>query len=429
MYAAQGREPRNKLRFMWFGAEEFNLLGSAAYVASLSQAERDQIEVMLNFDMVGSPNYVRFVYDGDGSATSPAGPAGSAFVEDVFADYFNSQGLAFEPTQFSGRSDYGPFIAVGIPAGGLFTGAEGLKTATQAAIYGGTAGAQYDPCYHLACDTLAGTGSGAGATAPGLALKALDEMSDAAAHAILFFSRTKVDVAQTAAIARGALGELELGPGRLRRPRARRRVADARSEGAGEAPAPSLFPPILARDGPRGRPGADRSRRDGQRHGERHPRDGACGRDVASTSAPSRSRTGAAPGSRWTATVGRVRDRREVRDAVSIAALCEVAEEAAFPGDLDELRSQLVALRISEAPEGIEEAEQAARDLQHVLGAPPHLATAARLDEIGYAARRLEQALDPTAPSPFTSTMRSAAAVADALWDDVQAAYRGSLDG
>ena len=199
VYAAQGREPRNKLRFMWFGAEEFNLLGSAAYVASLSQAERDRIEVMLNFDMVGSPNYVRFVYDGDGSATSPAGPAGSAFVEDVFADYFNSQGLAFEPTQFSGRSDYGPFIAVGIPAGGLFTGAEGLKTAAQAAIYGGTAGAQYDPCYHLACDTLAGTGSGAGATAPGLALKALDEMSDAAAHAIHFFSRTKVDVAQTAA--------------------------------------------------------------------------------------------------------------------------------------------------------------------------------------------------------------------------------------
>ena len=114
---------------------------------------------------------------------------------------------------------------------------------------------------------------------------------------------------------------------------------------------------------------------------------------------------------------------------LSIAALCEVAEEAAFPGDLDELRSQLVALRISEAPEGIEEAEQAARNLQHVLGSPPHLATAARLDEIGYAARRLEEALDPTAPSPFTATMRSAATVADALWGDVQAGYRGSLDG
>jgi hypothetical protein len=120
-------------------------------------------------------------------------------------------------------------------------------------------------------------------------------------------------------------------------------------------------------------------------------------------------------------------DRRDVRDAVSIAALCEVAEEAAFPGDLDELRAQLVALRITEAPDGIEEAEAAARDLQHVLGTPPHLATAERLDAIGQAARRLEVALDPTAASPFTAAMRGAADVADALWADVERAYRGAL--
>ena len=120
--------------------------------------------------------------------------------------------------------------------------------------------------------------------------------------------------------------------------------------------------------------------------------------------------------------------RQDVRDAVSIAALCEVAEEAAFPGDLDELRAQLVALRISEAPDGIEEAEEAARALQHVLGAPPQVASPARLDAIGHAARRLERALDPTAPSPFTSAMRSATEVADALWADVEPAYRGRLD-
>src|SRR5207344_147114 len=106
-----------------------------------------------------------------------------------------------------------------------------------------------------------------------------------------------------------------------------------------------------------------------------------------------------------------VSDRREVRDAVSIAALCEIAEEAAFPGDLDELRAQLVALRLTEAPAGIEEAEGAARDLQHVLGAPPQLATTQRLDAIGQAARRLEVALDPTAASPFTAAMRGAAEV------------------
>jgi Zn-dependent M28 family amino/carboxypeptidase len=186
-FAAQNREARNKLRFMWYGGEEFNLLGSTFYVNNLTADERADIMAMLNFDMVGSPNYVRFVYDGDGSDTAPAGPAGSGFIEDVFVDYFVSQGLASDPTQFSGRSDYGPFIARGIPAGGLFTGAEGIKTPAQAATYGGTAGIAYDPCYHQACDTFANN-SNAG----------LDEMSDAAAHAVLTMSRTKVDLAATA---------------------------------------------------------------------------------------------------------------------------------------------------------------------------------------------------------------------------------------
>src|SRR5688572_1377328 len=183
VFAEQGRTPRNKLRFMWYGAEEFGLLGSRFYVNSLSQAERDRIEMMLNFDMIGSPNFVRFVYDGDNSSFpvgpgAALGPAGSGTIEQLFNDYFDSQGLAKAPTPFSGRSDYGPFIAVGIPAGGLFTGAEGIKTATEAAIYGGTAGQQYDPCYHLACDTFANNSD-----------SALDQMSDAVAHAVLLFSK------------------------------------------------------------------------------------------------------------------------------------------------------------------------------------------------------------------------------------------------
>ena len=165
-------KPVRPVRFAFWGAEELGLLGSEHYVANLSDANRAKIYANLNFDMLGSPNYVRFVYDGDGSDTDPAGPPGSGEIEKVFTDYFDSKGLASDPTEFSGRSDYGPFIAVGIPAGGLFSGAEGVKTPEQAAVYGGTAGEAYDPCYHQACDTITN-----------LSTDALHELGDAAAHA------------------------------------------------------------------------------------------------------------------------------------------------------------------------------------------------------------------------------------------------------
>ncbi len=177
--AELGIEPTNTIRFAFWGGEEDGLIGSEYYVSQLSKQDIKNHAVNLNFDMVGSPNYVRFVYDGDGSPTGTAGPNGSGVVEDVFLDYFAGQGLAAEPTAFDGRSDYGPFIAVGIPAGGLFTGAEGIKTAAEAAIYGGTAGVAYDRCYHQACDTIDNVSD-----------DALDEMSDALAHATLTFAET-----------------------------------------------------------------------------------------------------------------------------------------------------------------------------------------------------------------------------------------------
>ncbi len=166
-------EPRQRIRFAFWGAEESGLLGSEHYVATLSDAALGRIYANLNFDMLGSPNYVRFVYDGDGSGPGDAGPPGSAQIEEIFTSYFASQNLASEPTEFNGRSDYGPFIAVGIPAGGLFSGAEGIKTEAQAAVYGGTAGEPYDPCYHAACDTI-----------NNLSPAALNELGDAAAHAV-----------------------------------------------------------------------------------------------------------------------------------------------------------------------------------------------------------------------------------------------------
>ena len=93
----------------------------------------------------GRRNFVRFVYDGDGSAFGIKGPNSIAHIEDTFASFVASQGLASKPTAFDGRSDYDAFINVGIPAGGLFTGAEGIKTAEEAAVHGGTAGIAYDP--------------------------------------------------------------------------------------------------------------------------------------------------------------------------------------------------------------------------------------------------------------------------------------------
>jgi Zn-dependent M28 family amino/carboxypeptidase len=173
-------KPRQKVRFAFWGAEEAGLLGSEHYVANLSDTELGKIYANLNFDMLGSPNYVRFVYDGDGSDTGISGPPGSAEIEGIFNSYFAGQNLAAEPTEFNGRSDYGPFIAVGIPAGGLFSGAEGIKTEEEAQVYGGTAGAPYDACYHQACDTI-----------NNLSPAALNELGDAATHAVYTLAVTK----------------------------------------------------------------------------------------------------------------------------------------------------------------------------------------------------------------------------------------------
>ena len=176
----------NRVRFSWWGAEELGLLGSNHYINDLvanKPSTLRKIALYLNFDMVGSPNYALFVYDGDNSAFpvgpgAAPGPAGSGQIEKQFHDYFESQGLPSAETPFSGRSDYGPFIAQGIPAGGLFTGAEGVKTAEQQVVFGGTAGVAYDQCYHQECDGLTNNNP-----------EAIDYNSDAMAHAVLTYAR------------------------------------------------------------------------------------------------------------------------------------------------------------------------------------------------------------------------------------------------
>lgn len=173
------KKPENTIRFAFWAAEEVGLVGSYSYVDRLPQAERDRIALALNFDMIGSANYVYMIYDSDESgfpAPVPV-PPGSVEIEDLFESYFTSIGQPYDDAEFSGRSDYAAFIEAGIPSGGLFTGAEEVKTEEQAAIWGGTAGEWLDPCYHQACDNI-----------DNVDVNALEVNADAIALAVLAYS-------------------------------------------------------------------------------------------------------------------------------------------------------------------------------------------------------------------------------------------------
>ncbi|WP_406272016.1 M28 family metallopeptidase [Streptomyces sp. NBC_00191] len=155
-------QPTKHLRFAWWGAEELGLVGSKYYVNNLPAAERSKISGYLNFDMIGSPNPGYFVYDDD--------PA----IEKTFKDYFAGLSVPTEiETEGDGRSDHASFKNVGIPVGGLFTGASRAKSSAQAQKWGGTAGQAFDSCYHSSCDTTSNIND-----------TALDRNSDAIAHAI-----------------------------------------------------------------------------------------------------------------------------------------------------------------------------------------------------------------------------------------------------
>lgn len=160
-------QPGRSVRFAFWGAEEPGLHGSGAYVDALAPEERERLTAYLNFDMIGSPNYVRFVYEDREAAP------GSETITRLFTDYFDSAGLAWDTFDLSDKTDHAPFSRAGIPTGGLFSGGIELKTDAQAAAAGGTAGVPADPCNDRICDTTANVNDAA-----------LDEMADAVAHAL-----------------------------------------------------------------------------------------------------------------------------------------------------------------------------------------------------------------------------------------------------
>jgi Zn-dependent M28 family amino/carboxypeptidase len=142
--------PAWKVRVAFWTGEELGLLGSTAYAQALGNQRDGPIRAYLNFDMVGSPNGIRAVYDGSVSSRPGAGAA----ITGLFTTALDGAGLSWELEQVGAASDHFPLEQAAIPVGGLFSGANELKTAAQAATFGGSAGAM-DACYHLGCDTRA----------------------------------------------------------------------------------------------------------------------------------------------------------------------------------------------------------------------------------------------------------------------------------
>jgi Zn-dependent M28 family amino/carboxypeptidase len=143
----------NAVRFVFWGAE-WTQSGSTDYRASLDFEEQLDIAMYLHFDMLGSPNGGHFVFDGDNSDGRGGGPYGTAQIEHLVAGYLNGRGIPTEGTDYDGNSDHFGFHALGIPSGGLYSGSFRLKTAPQAAKWGGTAGVAFDPCHQTRCDDL-----------------------------------------------------------------------------------------------------------------------------------------------------------------------------------------------------------------------------------------------------------------------------------
>jgi Zn-dependent M28 family amino/carboxypeptidase len=146
-----GSGPAWKVRVAFWTAEETGLFGSAAYANQLDAGDRVATKAYLNFDMLGSTNGVRVIY----READPPRPDTEMAIADLFASALALDGLDWEPRAIGAGSDHYPMQQAGIPIGGLYSGANELKSAEQATLFGGTAGAPDDACYHLACDTVA----------------------------------------------------------------------------------------------------------------------------------------------------------------------------------------------------------------------------------------------------------------------------------
>lgn len=158
-----------RVRFCWWAAEEVGLLGSDYHVKqaliATEPGERLQDHLInLNYDMLGSRNFVFGIYDDQSVENSTPNHTrpGNKKISDLFRRWFDEQRLPWSDASFDGRSDYGPFLAAGTVAGGVSTGAEEKKSQIERDRYelllgqglAGLVNVSYDSCYHQACDSI-----------------------------------------------------------------------------------------------------------------------------------------------------------------------------------------------------------------------------------------------------------------------------------
>ncbi len=150
----------NAVRFVFWGAEEGGPNGAMDYVFGLDSGQLNDIALYLDFTMLGSPNAGFFTDDGDQSGPPSPGvsfgdiPDGSAGIERTLGGYLNLAGKRPADMPLDTRADYHPFMVAGVPIGGMTTGSSQTKTNVQARLWGGQAGAPFDPNFQGPRDTV-----------------------------------------------------------------------------------------------------------------------------------------------------------------------------------------------------------------------------------------------------------------------------------
>lgn len=150
----------NAVRFVFWGADEDGLNGVTDYVFGMDADQLNDIAMYLDFNLLGSPNAGFFTDDGDQSGPPTPGiafgdvPEGSAGIERTLGGYLNLAGKRPADMPLGTRTDYHPFMVAGVPIGGMSTGASQPKTTVQARLWGGQAGAPFDPNFQGPRDTV-----------------------------------------------------------------------------------------------------------------------------------------------------------------------------------------------------------------------------------------------------------------------------------